>query len=137
MKKTCSTILPFLAVFLLALLCGCAFDLVHVQRVSAAFTPIASHVQTFVLNQNVKVGIGTTYPVRLKKGTHWHQVGVSKYGDVFDTKDQIVTVEGSDVYEAQLIVSNQCITGFYLPVEKEVTPLSHPIPINIQTGNQP
>jgi nitrogen regulatory protein PII-like uncharacterized protein len=47
-----------------------------------------------------------------------------------------VTVEASNIYEAQLIVSNQCITGFYLPVEKMVTPVSPPIHIEMQTVNQ-
>ena len=90
----------------------------------------------FVLQREVKVGLGTGYPTRLKSGTRWHQGGITEHGTVFATKDQIVTVEASNIYEGQLIVSNQCITGFYLPVEKMVASVSKPIHIEIQSVNQ-
>jgi len=75
---------------------------------------------------------------RLKAATRWQQVGSSPYGNIFATKDQIVTVEASNIYEAQLVVSNQFITGFYLIVEKKFAPVTRPIHIEIQpiTSNQ-
>ena len=55
----------------------------------------------------------------------------------FTTKDQIVTVEASNIYESQFVIPNQCINGFYLPVEKMVAPVSPPVHIEIQSVNNP
>jgi hypothetical protein len=129
--------LCFFIIFVFCLGDGCAFDVSYVKKAPATFAPIIENARNFILNQHVEVGLGTGFPTRLKAGTHWHQIGSTDYGGVFITKDQIVTVEASDVYEAQLIVSNQCVTGFYLPVEKEVTLVSRPIPIVIQSMNHP
>lgn len=119
------------------LLAGCAFNVSYVKKTPATFTAAMATLPDFVLQQDVKVSLGTGFPTRLKSGTRWHQIGATEYGAVFTTKDQIVTVEASNIYEAQLIVSKQCITGFYLPVEKMATPVSSPIPIEMQTTNQP
>lgn len=131
-----NTILKYLFLVCTLLLVGCAFDVSYVKKSPATFTATAGTSPDFVLQQDGKVSLGTGFPTRLKSGTHWHQVGTTEYGTVFATKDQIVTVEASNIYEAQLIVSNQCITGFYLPVEKMVTPVSPPIHIEIQSLNQ-
>lgn len=119
------------------LLAGCAFDVSHVTMAPVTFEPMSGTAPDFVLMQNITVHLGTGFPTRLQAGTHWHEVGTTGYGTVYATKDQIVTVEASDVYEARLIVSNRCVTGFYLPVEKMATPVSHPVPIEIQSVNNP
>lgn len=132
-----NTALKYLTLAGTLLLAGCAFDVSYVEKTPATFTSVTGTAPDFVLQKDVKVGLGTGFPTRLKSGTRWHQVGTTEYGTVFATKDQIVTVEASNIYEAQLIVSNQCITGFYLPVEKKVTPVSSPIQIEIQSANNP
>ena len=50
-----------------------------------------------------------------------------------------VKVEASNIHEGRLVVSNQFITGFYLPVERKFAPLSRPIRIETQPVklNQP
>jgi len=131
------TMLKYLTLVGVLMLAGCAFDLSYVTKKPVAFTAATGTSPDFVLQKEVKVSLGTGYPTLLKSGTRWHQVGATEYGTVFATKDQIVTVEASNIYEAQLIVSNQCITGFYLPVEKVVTPVSRPIHIEIQSVNNP
>ena len=101
---------------------GCAFDLSHVKLVPATYTAATGSAPDFVLSQDVKVKLGTSYPTHLKGGTRWHQVGTTEFGTVFTTTDQVVTVEASNIYEAELVVSNQCIVGFYLPVDKKFAP---------------
>jgi hypothetical protein len=114
------------------LLVGCAFDISHVQQLPILITPDSDVGKSFILNQNVKATLGTGFPTRLKANTRWHQVGSTEYGNLFATKDQIVTVEASNIYEAGLVVSNQFITGFYLIVEKKFAPVTRPIRIEIQ-----
>ena len=120
-----------LAVTLLVL-AGCAFDISHVKQSPATFSPPAGSPETFVLSQDVKAALGTGFPTRLKAGTRWRQVGDTEHGAVFGTQDQIVTVEASNTFEALLVVSNHCVTGFYLPVEKTFAATTRPIPIQTQ-----
>lgn len=120
----------------LALLAGCAFNLSTVKQQPVAFTAQAEAAPGFVLTQDVKVKLGTGFPTFLKHDTRWRAVGTTEYGTVFATKDQIVTVEESHIHEAQLVVANQCITGFYFPVENKFAPVSRPIPIETRPLNQ-
>jgi hypothetical protein len=67
----------------------------------------------------------------LEAGTRWTQVGRIEQGDVFRTKDQIVQVEASDVYEAYVVLNGNNIVGFYLPVERTFTAVSPPAAVQI------
>ena len=117
------------------LLTGCAFNLVSVKQVPTTCTAVTGTPENFVLCAEVKAKLGTSFPTHLKAGTRWHQVGDTDYGAVFATPDQIVAVEASHIHEAQLVVSNRVITGFYLPVEKTFAPVTHPISIETKTVN--
>jgi hypothetical protein len=117
------------------MLVGCAFDITHVDQRPATFISNTVETEHFILSQNVTARLGTGFATRLKAGTRWQQVGSIDFGKVFATKDQIVTVEASDIYEADLVVSNQLITGFYLVVEKTFAPVTQPIPIAITVTN--
>ncbi len=138
-SATASLNLPWLPLAGLLLLTGCAFDIVHVKQVPAAFTLVDAPAMAFVLSRDVKATLGTSFPTRLNAGTRWRQVGIIQYGGVFATRDQIVTVEASNIHEAQLVVSNSFINGFYLPVEKTFAPVTHPIRIETRPlePNQP
>jgi hypothetical protein len=113
-------------------LAGCAFDVVHVRQVPVAFSSGGSEAPTFLLGSQVNVHLGTGFPTLLRKGTTWSYVGETEFGKVYSTKDQIVKVEASNIYEAYIVVSNRCLTGFYLPVEKTFSPLSRPLPLELK-----
>ena len=110
---------------------GCAFDITEVHQVPVTLVSSAQNQPaSFTLAEDVKVRLGTGFATRLHAGTRWQKVGSTEYGDVYHTKDQIVTVEAADIYEANLVISNQfIITGFYLPVEKTFAPATKPVPI--------
>jgi hypothetical protein len=116
-------------VCLLFVVAGCAFNISTVKQQPVTFIPQVEAAPGFILMQDVKAKLGTGFPTQLRRDTRWRAVGTTQYGTVFVTKDQIVTVEESNIHEAQLVVSNQWITGFYLPVENKFAPASHPIPI--------
>jgi hypothetical protein len=128
-------ILPVTFTGALLLFAGCAFNVSTVKQQPVTFTAHAEVAPGFVLLQDVKAKLGTGYPTYLKRDTRWRAVGTTEFGTVFVTKDQIVTVEESHIHEAQLVVSNQTITGFYFPVEKKFAPVSRPIPIESKTLN--
>ena len=114
------------------LLGGCAFDVVHVKQQPATFTN-ACDSPSFRLTKEVKASLGTGFPTILKANTTWNQVGVTDLGKVFATKDQVVKVEASNIYEANIVVTNHVLVGFYLPVEKTFAPLSNPLPLETKT----
>jgi len=118
-------------ILLLQFEAGCAFNVWHVKQVPAAFTPV-NDSPSFRLAKETKVHPGGGFATVLKADTTWNQVGVTGQGKVYTTKDQVVKVEASNIYEAYLVLSNSCLTGFYLPVEKTVVPLSSPLPLDIQ-----
>jgi hypothetical protein len=119
-----------LALASLALMAGCAFDISHVRQQPAVFAQAAQPASGFVLLRETKATMGTGFPTRLKAGTRWRQVGSIEQGAVFATQDQVVMVEASNNYEAQLVVADGCLKGFYLPVERTFVAVSRPIPLS-------
>lgn len=105
----------------IAVACGCAFDVVHVRQTPATFVAETTGVNPWVLEREVRIGIGTGYSTVLKAGTHWQPAGRIAEGDVFKTSDQIVKVEASNIHEAYVVVKEGMVTGFYLPVERTFT----------------
>jgi hypothetical protein len=103
---------------------ACAFDVVHVKQTSAKLKPVTSNQHHILLTEDIDVAVGTGFLTKLKAGTKWNLVGKLEYGDVYRTNDQIVTVEGSNIYEAYIVVSGKQLVGFYLPAEEAFSPIS-------------
>ena len=115
---------------------GCAFDVSHVRQQPAQFAAVAAPAREFTLNREVKAKLGTGFPTVLKAGTRWRQVGRIAQGEVFATSDQIVMVEASNNYEAQLVVVAGCVAGFYLPVERTFVASTKPIALETTNLNE-
>ncbi len=109
---------------------GCAFDVIHVKQTPAHFEPAVAD-QTWVLRDDLKVAIASGWATPLKKGTIWKRVGRIAEGDVMATRDQIITVEASNVFEAQPVVNQGRVVGFFLPVERSFTPADPPVAITL------
>lgn len=105
---------------------ACAFDVVRVKQIPTKLNPDAYCGKEFVLTQDTKVSAGSGYSRTLKKGTRWNCVGKISQGMVYRTKDQILTIEASNVYEASIVLSNQKLVGYFLPVENSFSPLDNP-----------
>ena len=119
------------------LLSGCAFDLVLVKQIPTQMDLMNPPEISWKLVEDVPLKLGTGYRRKLKNGTKWDYVGKIKYGNVFKTDDQILTVEGSNIFEAYIVVAEGKIVGFYLPVKKAYSPLSSPKEFNMElTGSK-
>lgn len=108
-------------VFLLfaeVVLIGCAFDLAHVSSAATQLSPASDVNKSFTLADTVQAKAPCGYDRTLRKDTTWDFVGTIPQGEVFKPKDQVLTVECSNVFEAYLVVSKGYLVGFYLPVEK-------------------
>ena len=117
--------LPLLTLLLvLSLFFGCAFDVVRVKQEPARFEQSTSINDAWKLSRDVDISLDTGYKRKLKAGTRWECIGNIENGDVYRTKDQILTVEGSNIYEACIVVSEGHLVGFYLPANQTFSPLS-------------
>jgi len=111
---------------LLSLAPACAFDLVRVRQEPVVLGTQSVGRPSWTLTEKVSARIGTGYTTKLESGTRWTHVGSIPQGEVYRTTDQIVTVVGPNVFEAQIVVRDGALVGFYLPVERTFTPASEP-----------
>jgi hypothetical protein len=114
-------------------LSGCAFDLAHVTYTAATFQPAQNSTRTIVLSDEVPLtDTPCSYSRTLRKTTRWDQVGTIAEGDVLRSKDQVLTLECSNVHEAYLVMSGDKLIGFFLPFEKGFVPHSPPIALPVE-----
>lgn len=106
---------------------GCAFDVIKIKKIPVQPDTSFPPKEMIVVEENLIIELSTGYKRTIEKGTKWKYVSQISYGDVFKTKDQILTIEGSNIYEAFIVVSEKQLVGFYLPVEQAFSPLSKPI----------
>ena len=104
-----------------AALSGCALP-VRQMALSAPLVPASGH--TFVLAKDLNCSISTGYGRTLRAGTRWDLFGTIDRGAVYRSQDELLTVEGFNVHEAYLVIKDESLVGFYLPVEKTFTPVS-------------
>jgi hypothetical protein len=118
-------------IFLLTL-SGCAFDVIHVKQEPAQLVSVEPSKVSWVLVKTAIIELGTGYKRKLKAGTTWDYAGSIKQGEVYKTDDQILTIEGSNIFEAYIVVSESDLVGFYLPVEGTFSPISSPVKLEIK-----
>ena len=114
-------------------LSACAFDLAHVTYTTAIYHPATSSTRAIVLSDEVPlIDTPCAYSRTLRKATRWEQVGTIAEGDVLRSKDQVLTLECSNVHEAYLVMLGDKLVGFFLPVEKGFVSHSPPIELPIK-----
>lgn len=111
---------------------GCAFDVIRVEQIPVTFSTTNPCDSFFILAQDTNVPLGAGYSRTLKKETRWNCVGKVPQGDVYKTKDQILTVEASNIFEANIVVLSSVLVGFYLPVEGTFTPLDSKLKLKMK-----
>lgn len=80
--------------------------------------------KSFRLTQAAEVGLATGYSTTLRANTTWQQVGTVPQGEVYRTRDQVVTLEGEHIHEGYIVVNQGALVGFYLPVERTFSPVT-------------
>ena len=111
---------------------ACAFDLAHVTYTARTFQPLPDSTRMLVLADEVSLTETPCYSRSLRKTTRWDQVGTIAEGDVLRSKDQVLTLECSNVHEAYLVVSGDTLVGFFLPVEQGFVPYDPPIVLPVE-----
>lgn len=116
-----STCLP-----LLTLLTSCAAGVTYVP---ADIVPIVAPDQRpiVIMEKQIDIKLDTGYTRSLIAGSQWMRVGAIAQGQVYRPYNTIFTLEGTHVHEAYLVIANNYLTGFYLPVERGYSPLKQKI----------
>jgi hypothetical protein len=114
----------------LLLLGGCAFNLVILQRSPAQLVAAPSSTQSWMLTTVAQATLNAGWVKPLRPGTSWQRIGTIAEGDVLRTKDQLVTIEASNSFQADIVVHDGKLVGFYLPVDHAFTACATPIPID-------
>ncbi len=109
------------------LLAACASTVVQEPT---QLTPSAG--KSFRLTRAAEVPLSTGYSTTLRANTRWELVGTVAQGEVYRTKDQIVTVEGAHIHESYVVVKQGVLVGFYLPVERTFAPVTPGMPLSIE-----
>lgn len=92
---------------------------------------VSSDTDTFyVLDEEVNIKATHAKPATLNVGTRWKQVGSIKQGIVYRTKDQVVIVNSFNVHEGYIVIDQNNIVGYYLPIEKSFVEVI-PTPIKL------
>jgi hypothetical protein len=116
----------------IALTFGCAFNLADVKYQPTRIESAGGELKSFTFDADTPIhGAPCGYSRSLRKGTTWEAIGRVAEGGVYRSRDQIMTVECSNIFEAYLVVAEQNLVGFYLPVEKAFSPLSEPIKLTV------
>jgi hypothetical protein len=110
------------ASLVLGLAGGCAFDIAQVKHAPAVLATGTKEPAAFTLAQRVDLDIGLGYRRQLREGSTWSYVGTVGAGEVYRSRDQVLTLEASNIHEAWLVVSGGRLVGYYLPVEKAYAP---------------
>ncbi len=101
---------------LVGFLFSCSANQIQLQ--SQIVSSIAEDTDTvFVLKEEVIVKASNVKATTLKAGTRWSKVGSIDKGAVYCTKDQVVIVNSFNVHEGYIVVDQDKVVGYYLPIE--------------------
>lgn len=103
------------------LIAACASDL---PRTATPYNPVAGTPRLIQLAAPVPLSSSAGYPRTLAAGSVWRQTGTVPQGDVYRIENSVFTIEARHVHEAYIVVRDQSVVGFYLPVEQAFSPLS-------------
>ncbi len=124
--------------FVIGLVCvaslsACAFDLSHLKFNEVQLDSDHPETRSFTLEQDVALNeLPCGYHRTLKKDNKWTLVGRIDQGMVFKPIGHSFTVECSNIFEAYLVMQDDRLCGFFLPVEKGFVNLKKPIELPIE-----
>jgi hypothetical protein len=118
--------------FVIVFLNACAFDLANIKYEPTQVVAASDTNKSIVFYKAVPISNPPCgYSRVLEKDKKWLHIGNIDKGDVFKPIGHCFTVECSNVFEAYLVLHQESLVGFYLPVEKGFIALSKPIDLPI------
>ena len=113
------------------LVTACAPEVVRQPIVAPSATDVRGQPESIVLVSAATLRLGTGYERVLAAGSRWRFAGVIPQGSVYRAAQGVLTVEGANIHEAYLVIRDQKVVGFYLPVERAFSPLGDPVGLSL------
>ena len=111
-------------------LCGCA-PAVPVQDAQLSAIPASPKVTIRIVQQEVTIRLASGFVRKIAAQSRWRAVGNLPQGQVLRPIDTVFTIEGRQIHEAYLVVSDDNLVGFYLPGEAHFSTLIKPISLKL------
>jgi len=116
---------------LVAILSGCAHSIEESSPRQIINANVANE-RRIVFEQHVKIELPTYYTRGIRSGSSWRLIGSIHEGDVYRPIDSVFTIEGKHDHEAYLVISNNTLQGFYLPVQQTFSPMEKKLILNFR-----
>lgn len=113
----------------MAFLTACA-QMVPMSHVDMRPVDVAKS-RHITLVKTVTLDLSTHYSRILHQGSQWRETGCLSQGTVFRPVNGVFTLEGRHVHEAYLVISENMLVGFYLPVERAFSTLANPVILHV------
>ena len=88
--------------------------------------------KSFRLTREADPSLSVGSAKTLRAGTRWELVGTVPQGEVYRSRDQIVTLKSDHIHEGYIVVRQGALVGFYLPVERTFSPVKQSQPLTIE-----
>ena len=88
--------------------------------------------KSFRLTSTAEVPLASGTSTTLRSNSRWELVGGIPQGEVYRTRDHVVTVRGEHIYEGYIVVKDGTLVGFYLPVERTFSPVTPGQPLTME-----
>ncbi len=85
-------------------------------------TKILKYAQTdemISITESKTILLSTGYNTSIIEGTDLKYIGDIPKGKVYKPIDSVLMIEGTNMYQAYLVLQNEQLIGFYLPASKE------------------
>jgi hypothetical protein len=100
---------------------GCASDVARMPVEMSA----TQQQKRYIVSAPAEIRLDSGYERTISQGTEFVEVGFIPQGRILKPTQTTFTIEGAHMHEAYPVVHNQRLVGFYLPVERAFSPLSH------------
>ncbi|HCW17295.1 hypothetical protein [Achromobacter sp.] len=117
------------AALLLVGIGGCAASVKQAAVAVPVQTSGAQSKPNQAVQETVVVKLPTGYQREIRKGSLWRSAGSIPQGEVLRPVGTVFTIEGRQVHEAWLVLSDQKLVGFYLPGDQAYSALKSPLPM--------
>ncbi|NMK49301.1 hypothetical protein [Achromobacter sp. Bel] len=106
---------------------GCAASVKQSAVAAPVVVSAAEAKPNQAVQETVVVKLSTGYQREIRKGSVWRSAGSIPQGEVLRPVGTVFTIEGRQVHEAWLVLSDQKLVGFYLPGDQAYSALRSPL----------
>ena len=110
----------YLLISLATIIIGCAGEVI--RSPASLLPPATSDRARIEISEEVSIELSSFYSRVLPRGSIWELRGTLPQGAAYRRVNGIFTLEGAHIHEAYIVIADNRLVGFYLPVEQAYSP---------------